>query len=686
RAGLDARTFELTHHTVPEVFYDGGWHMFDPTTRTFYIGSDNRSVASVRELEQHTELMKRAGASQRDLSFYDPPGNNRLGGHNGRTGWRMDVTLRPGESLTRKTFQDGPSLWDYEINRNKRYASGSLAWRPDLNRGKPDEFLKARSNLAHSPDNPPALRPKAPRVGAHAVFNVTSPYPITKATLTGTFGKAAEGSTFEVFITAYAPGMTTWRRRVITLTETGLGIRTLDLTPFVFGTYAYDVEFQMISAAPDESTGIHMIAFENTLQLNRYALPQLTGGENRVTYTDDGDARDVTVTFNFEEKHPLRPAAWPPKAGRENTLRAFVRNAGTEPARNVEVLFEELWRREPLKKTVVIDRIDPGGVGVAEVPWTPTVPRATWFRVTADPDGKTPETDEKNNTFTRGLPVLGAADVSVTPSQIVVETRDGRAHLEALLVNTGGLAAHDVEVAFLTGDGDTGKVIARTTVPVIHSRAFTSERIDYYGWARAEVAASALTGTHVGVKVDPERKLDDARRTNNTAWVEAARAARRSAPDEPPPADPLVFLSFEPEAGELSDLETRGALKAQEVAQHATHGKQAVRLTFPAGTEAALRIPYDGTDVAMPRSWEGRRALRLDAFNDTGDEVSLVVQLTTLKPSRSEATAGFHFRLPPRKPITLELDLRRLADLADLRAVESLVLMPRHLTRPEAPP
>ncbi|HUW57207.1 MAG TPA: transglutaminase-like domain-containing protein, partial [Planctomycetota bacterium] len=303
RAGLDARTFELTHHTVPEIFYDGGWHMFDPTTRTFYIGSDNRSVASVRELEQHTELMKRAGASQRDLSFYDPPGNNRLGGHNGRTGWRMDVTLRPGESLTRKTFQDGPSLWDYEINRNKRYASGSLAWRPDLNRGKPDEFLKARSNLAHSPDNPPALRPKAPRVGAHAVFNVTSPYPITRAALEGCFGKAGEASTLDVFVTAYAPGMTTWRRRALTLKETGLGIRTIDLTPFVFGTYAYDVEFRMTAAVRDEPTGIHMIAFENTLHLNRYALPQLTGGENRVTYVDDGDARDVTVTFNLEEKH-----------------------------------------------------------------------------------------------------------------------------------------------------------------------------------------------------------------------------------------------------------------------------------------------------------------------------------------------------------------------------------------------
>jgi len=45
KAGLPARIYEITGHTVSEFFYDGGWHMFDPTTRTFFIGRDNRSVA-----------------------------------------------------------------------------------------------------------------------------------------------------------------------------------------------------------------------------------------------------------------------------------------------------------------------------------------------------------------------------------------------------------------------------------------------------------------------------------------------------------------------------------------------------------------------------------------------------------------------------------------------------------------
>ncbi|HUV39172.1 MAG TPA: transglutaminase domain-containing protein, partial [Planctomycetota bacterium] len=38
KAGFPARTYEITGHTVPEIFYNGRWHMFDPTTWTFYIG------------------------------------------------------------------------------------------------------------------------------------------------------------------------------------------------------------------------------------------------------------------------------------------------------------------------------------------------------------------------------------------------------------------------------------------------------------------------------------------------------------------------------------------------------------------------------------------------------------------------------------------------------------------------
>ena len=41
-AGLNARVWELYGHIVPEVYYDGGWHMLDPDHETYYLSVTTR--------------------------------------------------------------------------------------------------------------------------------------------------------------------------------------------------------------------------------------------------------------------------------------------------------------------------------------------------------------------------------------------------------------------------------------------------------------------------------------------------------------------------------------------------------------------------------------------------------------------------------------------------------------------
>jgi len=51
-AGLQARVWEIAGHTVSEVFYNGGWHMLDGNVKVFYLARDNRTIASIAELEK----------------------------------------------------------------------------------------------------------------------------------------------------------------------------------------------------------------------------------------------------------------------------------------------------------------------------------------------------------------------------------------------------------------------------------------------------------------------------------------------------------------------------------------------------------------------------------------------------------------------------------------------------------
>ena len=47
-AGLKSRYWEINHHTVTEVFYNGACHMLDGNVPVFYLKRDNLTVASMR--------------------------------------------------------------------------------------------------------------------------------------------------------------------------------------------------------------------------------------------------------------------------------------------------------------------------------------------------------------------------------------------------------------------------------------------------------------------------------------------------------------------------------------------------------------------------------------------------------------------------------------------------------------
>src|SRR5215472_3111994 len=57
--GYQARVALFPFHTVPEIFYDNGWHMLDPDHRIYYP-KDDGTIASVAEILANTNLVARA--------------------------------------------------------------------------------------------------------------------------------------------------------------------------------------------------------------------------------------------------------------------------------------------------------------------------------------------------------------------------------------------------------------------------------------------------------------------------------------------------------------------------------------------------------------------------------------------------------------------------------------------------
>jgi hypothetical protein len=151
--GLDARGWAINGHSVPEVFFDGSWHMFDASLVNYFPRPDGKAasvaeiVAAVKSwLDQHPELRKNDAKLRKfhqdkgwtgwkrgpellnRCPFYDWSGwwpakthgwyatMQEFDGTGGTPfifeygysqGYQVNVELRPGERLTRHWFNKG---------------------------------------------------------------------------------------------------------------------------------------------------------------------------------------------------------------------------------------------------------------------------------------------------------------------------------------------------------------------------------------------------------------------------------------------------------------------------------------------------------------------------------------------------------------------------------------------------
>ncbi len=362
-AGLDARMQEIWGHTVGEVFYNGAWHFMDTNVKVYYLGRDNRTLASMAELEQDPWLIERTIHSRdKWVRQKDSPSRNRefvryitttrdnYVQHDYdefiKKEFDMSYTLRPGERLVRWWK---PVLEKYESRHKsslapQRYANGQLIWEPALDKVDVLDYLEVIENITtvQQDGGSPAIHVAEPHDrsytrAARFTVPVKSAYPIVGARFYCKLEKDGSSSHDMANISFGTPN---WGTPDLYQWRWGKGVRELafDLDQKLLEkapVYEYKVGFSLKAngeADPVTQSGLSWFKLVTDLQVSPHSLPALSLGKNVIRFRDSGQGeKKVKIIFKWREKddnHPpetISKALYPKLAEPVNTLSPTVK-------------------------------------------------------------------------------------------------------------------------------------------------------------------------------------------------------------------------------------------------------------------------------------------------------------------------------------------------------------------------
>jgi len=358
-AGLRARGRILSAHSVPEVFYDGGWRMLDASLINYFPKPDGSGLASVDEIMANVAAFyaKRPELKGNDAGlrafmrsggwrngppilasspFYDENGwlpaathgwYSTMQEYDGSAtgiyeygfsqGYRVNVQLREGERLARHWSNHGLHVNQNDGGRpgslTARVGEGDLRYAPGYGDLAPGRV----GNGVHEYDVP--LASGAFRAGALLVENLASGAEGGREPALHLRDASAPG----VYVVrmpssyVYLSGEATLETVVgaggaieaAISTNHGLdwtpiatlrtsGAQRLDLTPQVFRRYDYRLRLTLRGAG----TGIDALRLRHDVQHSQRALPALKTGANRITFRAGPPEGTITLEGSLEAR------------------------------------------------------------------------------------------------------------------------------------------------------------------------------------------------------------------------------------------------------------------------------------------------------------------------------------------------------------------------------------------------
>ena len=344
--GYKVKFWDISLHTVPEVEYDGAWHMYDSSLSALYTRCDGKTIASVTEIGATGACEASGGKNEpghiakyhclnatskngyltgcdtirsvaEEYRCFNPKGLKfRYYLNNWDLGHRYILNLRDGEVYTRnyrRLDADSPNAV-LQLEKRPKYMADPAYFTPNEKTGKDPEaknpryFIRGNGLRTWTPPltaaglaanaytmtglrAADAVRPLAPGKPGELVFKVEGANVIASMTVKGTFGRRTDADVNAVAVST-TNGMQ-WKEvwKNDKLGETSTDIR---LNAEVNGAYEVLVKVQLDGKAAASNAALKKIAFETITQINSKTQPRLKLGRNTV-YVGTGDQTESTV-------------------------------------------------------------------------------------------------------------------------------------------------------------------------------------------------------------------------------------------------------------------------------------------------------------------------------------------------------------------------------------------------------
>ena len=350
--GLEARVYEIWHHTVSEAKWDGAWHHMDPDIGIWYLKDDNLTIASMAELEQHPEWVARAYKPYR---WYLTPGDNRKviykpdawpAGEGlatiyetrednyveaGYDEWLykhqdMSFTIRPNEKLIRWWKPVLRKHYDQQRSHEPpRYANGQLIFEPDFTKLTYEGMVETRNVKFKAEDGKsPAVhvdKSQDPKYDqpSRLVIPMKSPYVIVGGYIDTRYYKGGTSRLDQVSLAADLDPAFHKRTSLWNYYSWAYGIgdcrAVLDEKMLKDGpqaTYSFSAYYTLSADKKGENkpsqfplvyggqSGLDYVKIVADLQLNPGSLPALSLGRNVVKYSAE-NAGELKITWRWRE-------------------------------------------------------------------------------------------------------------------------------------------------------------------------------------------------------------------------------------------------------------------------------------------------------------------------------------------------------------------------------------------------
>lgn len=324
--GLRHRYWDISNHTVAEVFYDGRWHMYDSSLSALYTLCDGRTLAGVEDIGKAGACLASGNkqepghvAKYHCITATSPNGfltgadtirsleeEYRCFNPNGlklRTyyydwdyGHRYILNLRPGDVYTRHYRSLGdtrefyvPSNGKDPEKLNARYrlrGNGVWTFSPDLTPAGYQRAIHSATNIGCAPGG--GLRAADAAAPAEVVFKVQSANVTTSQRISLTYTRKAANDHVKLLVST-SNGLN-WRE-AWRAGELGRRAADVRLQEKVNGAYEVLLKFVI-----DGGASLDRLDVTATTNLNSNTQPRLNLGRNTV-HVSAGEQADSIVLW-----------------------------------------------------------------------------------------------------------------------------------------------------------------------------------------------------------------------------------------------------------------------------------------------------------------------------------------------------------------------------------------------------